>query len=185
MKRISPENLLDTYHAERHPVAARVLKSTMAQSALRKSDDHTKALADYVAEFLAADETRKKLAAELSGLGVHYELGEGHPLLGRRMPDLDLVTDRGSLRVFSFLHGARPLLINFGERGTIDISSWSDRVRSIDAKYNGAWELPAIGAVSAPDAVLIRPDGYVAWVGDGSEAGLTDALTKWFGSRVR
>ena len=185
VKRISPENLLDTYHVERHPVAARVLKNTMAQSALRKSDDHTKALADYVAEFLSADETRRKLAAELSGLGVHYDLGEGHPLLGRRMPDLDLLTDRGSLRVFSLLHTARPSLLNFGERGVIDISPWSDRVQSIDARYSGAWELPAIGAVSPPDAVLVRPDGYVAWVGEGSAAGLSDALTKWFGSPAR
>ncbi|HJP59424.1 MAG TPA: FAD-dependent monooxygenase [Gemmatimonadaceae bacterium] len=183
--RSSPADLLDTYHAERHPVAARVLKNTIAQSALRRSDDPTKALGDYIAEFLTVDELRKRLAAEMSGLGICYDLGEGHPLLGRRMPDLDLMTEKGAVRVFSLLHDAAPVLISFAERGTIDIGPWSDRVRSIEAQYNGAWELPAIGVVPAPHAVLIRPDGYVAWVGDGRTAELTDALTKWFGSAGR
>jgi 3-(3-hydroxy-phenyl)propionate hydroxylase len=181
VKRISPESLLDTYHAERHPVAARVLKNTMAQTPLRRTDDRTKALGDYIAEFVAADETRKWLGAEMSGLGVHYDLGEGHPLVGRRMPDLDLVTDKGALRAFTLLHQARPVVINFGEPGGIDITRWSDRVQLIDAKYDGTWELPVIGAVAAPTAVLLRPDGYVAWVGEGSQVGLTDALSLWFG----
>ena len=181
VKRISPGSLLDTYHAERHPVAARVLKNTMAQTPLRRTDDRTKALGDYIAEFVAADETRKWLGAEMSGLGVHYDLGEGHPLVGRRMPDLDLVTDKGALRAFTLLHQARPVVINFGEPGGIDITRWSDRVQLIDAKYDGTWELPVIGAVAAPTAVLLRPDGYVAWVGEGSQVGLTDALSLWFG----
>ncbi|HKR08993.1 MAG TPA: FAD-dependent monooxygenase [Gemmatimonadaceae bacterium] len=186
VKGISPENLLDSYHAERHPVGARVLKNTMAQVATRRTDDRTKALNDYVAELLGADESRKRLAAEMSGLGVHYDLGEGHPLLGRRMPDLDLVTGNGSVRVFTLLHGARPVVINFGERGSVDITPWSDRVQLIDAKYDGTWELPVIGAVAAPTSVLIRPDGYVAWVGEATQGGLTDALTTWFGSgRIR
>lgn len=183
IKGISPDTLLDSYHAERHPVAARVLKSTMAQSVLRQTDAHTKALADYIAEFLAADETRKKIAAEMSGLGVHYDLGQGHPLLGRRMPDLDLVTSSGSTRVFTLLHDAKPLLINLGDRGSTDIASWANRVKLVEAKYDGVWELPAIGTVAAPTAVLIRPDGYVAWLGEGSPAGLIEALTKWFGPR--
>jgi 2-polyprenyl-6-methoxyphenol hydroxylase-like FAD-dependent oxidoreductase len=177
----SPDSLLDTYHAERHPVAARVLRTTMAQVALLREDDRTKALRETVAELLSMDEPRRQLAAEMSGLGVHYDLGEGHPLLGRRMPDLDLVTGNGPLRVFTLLHEARPVLLNLGAPGGLDITPWADRVRLIDAGYAGAWELPAIGAVTAPTAVLIRPDGYVAWVGEGTQAGLADALTTWFG----
>jgi 3-(3-hydroxy-phenyl)propionate hydroxylase len=177
----SPESLLDTYHAERHPVAARVLRNTMAQVALLRPDDRTKALRDTMSELLSMDEPRKQLAAEMSGLGVHYDLGEGYPLLGRRMPDLDLVTANGPLRVFTLLHDARPVLLNLGEPGGFDIAPWADRVQLIDANHVGAWELPAIGVVTAPTAVLIRPDGYVAWVGEGTQLGLADALTTWFG----
>jgi 3-(3-hydroxy-phenyl)propionate hydroxylase len=181
VKQISPESLLDTYHAERHPIAARVLRTTMAQTALRRQDDRTRALSDTVSEFLSMDQPRKQLAGEMSGLSVHYDLGEGHPLLGRRMPDLDLATASGPLRVFSLLHHARPVLLNLGEPGGIDITLWSDRIQLIDAEYAGTWELPVLGAVPAPTAVLIRPDGYAAWVGDLTKAGLADALTTWFG----
>ena len=177
----APESLLDTYHAERHPVAARVLRTTMAQVALMRVDDRIEALRDTVSELLSKDEPRKRFAAMMSGLDIHYDLGEGHPLLGRRMPDLDLVTADGPVRVFTLLHKARPVLLNLGEPGGFDITPWADRVQLVDAKYVGAWELPAIGAVSAPTAVLIRPDGYVAWVGDLTQLGLTDALTTWFG----
>ena len=106
----------------------------------------------------------------MSGLDIHYDLGEGHPLLGRRMPDLDLVTANGPRRVFTLLHDARPVLLNLGEPGGFDITPWADRVQLIDAEYAGTWELPALGAVTAPTAVLIRPDGYVAWVGDRNPA---------------
>jgi 3-(3-hydroxy-phenyl)propionate hydroxylase len=177
----SPESLLDTYHAERHPVAARVLRNTMAQVALRRPDDRTKALGDIMSELLGMDEPRRRLAAEMSGLGVHYDLGEGHPLLGRRMPDLDLVTADGPLRVFTLLHDARPVLLNLDEPGGVDITPWAGRVQLVDAKYVGTWELPALGPVTAPTAVLIRPDGYVGWVGDLTQLGLADALTTWFG----
>jgi 3-(3-hydroxy-phenyl)propionate hydroxylase len=185
VKRTSPESLLDTYHAERHPVAARVLRNTMAQVALRRTDDRTKALLDIFSELLGMDEPRRRLAAEMSGLGVHYELGAGHPLLGRRMPDLDLVTVGGPQRVFALLRDAQPVLLNLGAPGGFDITPWADRVQLIDAKYEGPWELPAIGTVTAPAAVLIRPDGYVAWVGDGTQRGLGDALTTWFGPPLR
>ncbi len=181
VNRTSPESLLDTYHAERHPVAARVLQNTMAQVALHRPDERTKALRDTVAELLRMDEPRKRFAAMMSGLDIHYDLGEGHPLLGRRMPDLDLVTPNGHLRVFTLLHDARPVLLNLGDSGGFDITPWADRVQSIDAEYAGIWELPALGAVPAPTAVLIRPDGYVAWVGDLTQLGLADALTTWFG----
>ena len=180
----APEILLDTYHAERHPVGARVLRNTMAMVALRRPDERTKALGETIAELLESDEPRTRLAAELSGLGIHYDLGEGHPLLGRRMPDLDLVTADGPLRVFTLLHDARPALLNLGEPGAFDLAAWADRVQLIDAEYDGAWELPALGEVTAPAAVLIRPDGYVAWVGDRGRQGLDVALATWFGVPV-
>jgi 2-polyprenyl-6-methoxyphenol hydroxylase-like FAD-dependent oxidoreductase len=178
----SPEGLLDTYHAERHPVAARVLRITMAQVALRRPDDRIEALKDTISELLSMDEPRNRFAAMMSGLGIHYDLGDGHPLLGRRMPDLDLVTADGPLRVFTLLHDARPVLLNLGEPGGFDITPWADRVQSVDASYEGEWELPVLGAVTAPTAVLIRPDGYVGWVGDLTDPGLPDALTSWFGA---
>jgi 3-(3-hydroxy-phenyl)propionate hydroxylase len=158
-----------------------VLRTTMAQTALMRVDDRVEALRDTVSELLSMDEPRKRFAAMMSGLDIHYELGEGHPLLGRRMPDLDVVTAKGALRVFTLLHDARPVLLNLGEPGGFGITPWADRVQCLDAKYDGPWELPALGAVSAPAAVLIRPDGYVAWVGDVTQLGLADALTAWFG----
>jgi 3-(3-hydroxy-phenyl)propionate hydroxylase len=181
VKLISPDSLLDTYHAERHPVGARVLHNTMAQVALRRTDERSKALGDTVSKLLGMDEPRKHYAAEMSGLSTRYDLGEGHELLGRRMPDLDLVTANGPLRVYSLLHDARPVLLNFGEPGGFDIAPWADRVRLVDAGYDGRWELPVLGAVTAPNAVLIRPDGYVAWVVDLTGPGPADALTTWFG----
>ena len=177
----SPDGLLDTYHAERHPVGAQVQRNTMAMTALSNSDARTDALREIIAELLSIDAPRKRLAATLSGLDIHYDLGEGHPLLGRRMPDLDVTTGDGPLRVFTLLHDARPVLLNLGEPGGVEIGPWANRVRLIDANYDGVWELPVLGAVTAPTAVLIRPDGYVAWVGDGRHAGLRDALTTWFG----
>jgi len=181
VKETSPESLLDTYHAERHPVAARVLRNTMAQTALLRPDERIEALRDTVSELLSMDEPRKRFAAMMSGLDVVYDLGEGHPLLGRRMPDLDLVTANGPLRVFTLLHDARPVLLNLGEPGGFDLTPWADRIQVVDATYGGLWELPVRGAVTAPSAVLIRPDGYVAWVGDPPHPGLPDALTAWFG----
>jgi 2-polyprenyl-6-methoxyphenol hydroxylase-like FAD-dependent oxidoreductase len=178
---ISPETLLDTYHGERHPVGARVLRNTMAQVALTRADDRIEALRDSVSELLGMDEPRRRFGAMMSGLDIHYDLGEGHPLLGRRMPDLDLVTGDGPLRVFSLLHAARPVLLDLGERGGFDITPWTNRVQLVEARYDGRWELPVLGAVAAPSAVLIRPDGYVAWVGDQTRPGLADALTTWFG----
>jgi 2-polyprenyl-6-methoxyphenol hydroxylase-like FAD-dependent oxidoreductase len=182
VKGVSPSNLLDTYHDERHPVAARVLRNTMAQTALmRPADTRLEALRETVAELLSMDEPRKRYAAMLSGLDIHYDLGEGHPLLGRRMPDLDLDTASGPTRVFTLLHDARPVLLNLGEPGGFDITPWADRIQMIDARYDGPWELPVLGAVTAPLAVLIRPDGHVAWVGDLADTGLPDVLTTWFG----
>jgi hypothetical protein len=182
VKGVAPDSLLDSYHEERHPVAARVLRNTMAQVALtRPGDARLDAVRDTVADLLSMDEPRRRYAAMMSGLDIHYELGEGHPLLGRRMPDLDLVTAGGPRRVFTLLHEATPVLLNLGEPGEFDITGWADRVQLVDADFGGGWELPALGEVAAPAAVLIRPDGYVAWVGDGTRVGLEDALTRWFG----
>jgi hypothetical protein len=178
----SPESLLDTYHAERHPVGARVLRTAMASVALRRPDARTNALRDTVAELMSMDEPRKRFAARLSGLDIQYDLGEGHPLLGRRMPDLDLVTADGPVRVTDLLHDARPVLLHFGEPDGFEIAPWAGRVQTVYAEYVGPWELPAIGAVPAPTAVLIRPDGYVAWAGELPHRGLPDALTTWFGA---
>jgi 2-polyprenyl-6-methoxyphenol hydroxylase-like FAD-dependent oxidoreductase len=179
----SPDALLDTYHAERHPLTARLLRMTMAAAALNRGDARTNALRENVSELLALDEPRRRYAGMLSGLDVHYDLGPGHPLLGRRMPDLDLVTADGPRRVFTLLHEARPVLLNLGAPGVLDVaaSPWARRVPRIEARYDGTWQLPVLGAVAAPAAVLIRPDGYVAWVGDGSDGGLREALTTWFG----
>jgi len=182
VKRISPASLLDSYHAERHPVAARVLESTMAQTALGRSDDRTRALREIMAQLLRMDEPRKRYAGIMSGLDLHYDFGPGHPLLGRRMPDLDLVTAQGTQRVFALLHDAHPVLLNLGEPGSFDLPGWTPRVRVFDARYTGTWELPVLGAVAPPTAVLVRPDGHVAWVGEGTEDGLRAALTTWFGA---
>jgi hypothetical protein len=185
VNKVSAESLLDTYQAERHPVGARALHNTMAQVALSGPDDRHQALRDIMAELLAMDEPRRHIAAMLCGLDIHYELGEGHPLLGRRMPDLDVQTADGPTRVFTMLHDARPVLLNLGEPGGFDISPWADRVRMIDAKHAGVWELPVLGEIDAPPAVLIRPDGHVAWAGDLTDPELPEALVTWFGAGHR
>jgi hypothetical protein len=178
----SPDSLLDTYHAERHPVGARVLQNTMAQVALARIDERSKALRDTTLELLSIDEPRRRIAGMISGLDIHYDLEEGHPLLGRRMPDLDLHTADGPTRVFALLHDARPVLLNLGEPGGFDIAPWADRVRFVDAKHAGVWELPVLGEVAAPPAIVIRPDGHVAWTGDLTDPELPRALTTWFGA---
>ncbi|MFC5864410.1 FAD-dependent monooxygenase [Acidicapsa dinghuensis] len=182
----APESLLDTYHAERHPVGARVLRNTMALTAMERSEDRIDALRAMMAELMQQDETRRRYFAMMSGLDVHYDMSNGdtsesHPLPGRRMPDLDVTIDGATLRVFSLLHEARAVLLNLSEPGTWDVSAWADRVKLVNAAYAGEWDLPVIGVVTAPKAVLIRPDGYVAWVADATAQGLDDAMSRWFG----
>lgn len=178
-KGLSPETLLDTYQAERHPVAARVLRNTIAQGVLRYPGERTAVLGEFVSELLAMEEPRKRFAAMMSGLDIRYGSGEGHPLLGRRMPDLDIVTSEGPTRVFMLLREARPVLLGFSE--PLAPGKWADRVKPAEATFEGVCELPVIGAVDLPAAILIRPDGHVAWVGGGDCAGLADVLTAWFG----
>jgi 3-(3-hydroxy-phenyl)propionate hydroxylase len=177
----SHESLLDTYHTERHPVGALALRHTMAQAALQRRDERMGALVHIVSELASMDDPRKRLAGSISCLDICYDLGEGHPLLGRRMPDLDLTTAEGPLRVFELLHDARPVLLNLGEPSDVDIAPWANRVKLMHASYQNEWELPVLGVVSPPTAVLIRPDGYVAWVGNGTQEGLPHALTAWLG----
>lgn len=182
-KRESSEPLLDTYQSERHPVAARVLRTTVAQSVLRYPSERTAILGGFVSELLTMDEPRQRFAGMMSGLDICYPpacgVPGGHPLLGRRMPDLDIVTVDGSTRVFTLLHDAQPMLINFGEPGAIATAGWTDRIKLVDARFEGLCELPVIGAVQTPAAVLIRPDGHVAWVGNGSIDGLIETLSAW------
>ncbi len=184
VKGTSPVSLLDTYQAERHPVGARVLQNTMAQRALGAADERTDALRDLLGVLLTMEEPRRYVAGMISGLDVHYDLGDGHPMLGWRMPDLDLMTANGPVRVFELLHEARPLVLNFGEPDSVDITPWANRVRLVDAFYGGVWELPILGEVAAPPAVLIRPDGHVAWAGDVESRELPRALATWFGEAV-
>lgn len=183
----SPESLLDSYQAERHPITARALRATMAQTAANRGDERTQALRETLTDLLSMDEPRRRYAGLMSGLDIHYDLGPGHPLLGRRMPDLDLDTDKGPRRVYAWLHQARPVLFNLGRPGALDAASapWANRVQRVDARYGGAWELPVLGAVAAPAAVLVRPDGHVAWVGEGGDEGLDEALGTWFGAPGR
>jgi hypothetical protein len=178
---LSPASLLDTYQAESHPVGARVLERSMAFTALGRGDERTAALRALMSDLIQLDEPRKRYTALISGLDVRYDLGQGHPLLGRRMPDLELLTESGPRRVFTELREARPVLLDFGGPTVLDIAAWASRVKRVAARYAGVWELPVVGVVAAPSAVLIRPDGHVAWVGDGTDEGLRDALTTWFG----
>ena len=181
VRQVSPDSLLDTYQAERHPVGARALQASMAQTVLSRGGARPDALRDAVSELLSMDEPRQRFGAMMSGLDIHYDLGGGHPLVGRRMPDLDLVTAGGPLRVFTLLHQARPVLLSLGPPGGFDLSPWAGRVQLTEAAYHGGWELPVLGPVPSPAAVLIRPDGYVAWAGDLTDPALPDVLAAWFG----
>lgn len=176
----SGETLLDSYHTERHPVAARVLHNTMAQTVLNGSGPRIDALRDTMAELLAMDEPRTRIAAMMCGLDIRYDLGQAHPLLGHRIPDLDLHTPHGPIRLFALLHDARGILLSFDPDIRLDASQWAHRVTTIRAHHTDAWTLPNLGKIDCPSAVLIRPDGHVAWVGDKRATGLQEALNMWF-----
>jgi 3-(3-hydroxy-phenyl)propionate hydroxylase len=169
---ISPDSLLDTYHAERHPVAARVFRNSKVFVTLRREDDRTQALKGMFAELLSTPETRDRVTAMLAGLDIRYEFGAGHALLGRRMPDLDLSVAGQATRVYALMHDARPLLLH--RAPGLDTDFCPTRVKTIEAQYEGA-----------ADAVLIRPDGYVAWAADASREGLDAACREWFSAAAR
>lgn len=175
----SPDALLDSYQAERHPATARVLDNVMSQAYLQRRDRRTDAMRSTFAELLQAEEARTRMAGLLSGLDAAYDLGAGHPLLGRRMPDLDLVVDDRPQRFFALLHEARHVLLDLGRGLTPRPGS-----RLVQAAYDGTWVLPVVGEVPAPTAVLVRPDGHVAWVGEGTDEGLDEAAARWCGAAV-
>jgi hypothetical protein len=182
----SPERLLDTYHAERHPVAARVLDNTLAQVALGRGDDRHLALRSAMTKLLSMDQPRKHIAGMISGLDIRYDLADDddpdrHPLIGRRMPDLDVHTDLDVVRVYQLLHAAQPVLLDLAPATGFDTRQWADSLNVVDATYDGTWDLPVIGEVTAPQVVLIRPDGHVAWAGDHDDSdALAAAAATWF-----
>ena len=177
----SPASLLDTYHHERHPVGERVLRNSRAQVALSGAGPGIEAVRAILGELLRLDQPRRQVAAMVSSLDIRYDLGEGHPLVGRRMPDLDLVTPQGATTVFTLLHEARGLLLHFGESAPPELAHWGDRLRFVEASPVATFHLPAVGEVGVPAAVLVRPDGYVAWAGPKADPTLRGVLAKWFG----
>jgi 3-(3-hydroxy-phenyl)propionate hydroxylase len=178
----SSDLLLDSYHDERHPVGAHVLQNTAAAVALTTYDERHEALREIVGALLMMDEPRRRIVGMISGLDVRYDLGPGHPLRGRRVPDLDLETTSGSTRVYDLLHAGRPVLLDLDGPRRVDIGPWAERVRLVEGRHEGPWELPLLGVVDAPSAVLIRPDGHVAWAGDPGDPELAEALSTWFGA---
>ena len=179
---VSDASLLDTYTAERHPAGARALGYTMAQSLFQQADPRRAALRDLLDTVLAVPGAGVPVAALVAGLDVRHDLGPGHPLLGRRVPDVDLVTPDGPRRLFSLLHGARPVLLSL-DGSPLTPGRWAGRVRHVTAITADRWVVPVVGEVPAPTAVLIRPDGHAGWVAgpDGGDDGLTSALATWCG----
>lgn len=176
----SRESLLDSYHAERHPVAARVLHNTMAQSVINAPGPRVAALRDTISDLLELDEVRHRVAAMMCGLDIHYDLGPGHVLLGRRIPDLDLHSNDGPIRLYTLLHDSRALLLNFDQPAHLNIRRWAHRVTAVNVRGDRTWTLPILGEIAAPAAVLVRPDGYIAWIGDHRAIDLDDTLNRWF-----
>lgn len=182
----APDTLLDSYHHERHPVGARVVHNSRAQTALARPGPHNDALRDIMRGLLATPAGNESIAAMITALDVSYPAGDGHPLLGRRMPDVDLTTDDGPAPAYRLLHGGRPVLLDLGAGVTADdLSGWADRVDLVSARCAATrWAVPVLGEVAAPGALLIRPDGHVAWAAPttGTDAtGLHQALTTWCG----
>lgn len=160
----APETLLDTYHAERHPVAEEVLDNTRAQMELLSTGPGPRAVRRLLTELMDIEEVNRRLTEKISAIGIHYDLGDGPDLLGRRMPDLDL--KQGNL--YGLLHRGRGLLLDRTERLTV--GGWSDRVDHL---------ADPTAALDAP-CVLLRPDGHVAWLGD-DQRDLDEHLSRWFG----
>jgi hypothetical protein len=181
IKGLAPQGLLDTYHSERHPVGARVLTNTLAQRTLYLGGEDVAPLREVFAELVGAHESvRRHLVGMVTGLDIRHEVGEGdHPLLGRRLPDRELVAGGEKTTAFTLLHAGRAVLLDLtGDLGRV-AAGWADRVDTV--------AVDSFDHDTAAAGLLVRPDGYVAWAGrpgDGS-AGLTDALTRWFGPAAR
>ncbi|MFE3093566.1 FAD-dependent monooxygenase [Streptomyces sp. NPDC059248] len=187
----APETLLDSYHTERHPVAEAVLHNTRAQSALGRPGPQTEALRDVFASMMVFDDVNGYLRTMLTALDIRYPVGGGHVLAGRRVPDAGLKTPDGTARVYELLAGARGVLLDLrgGAGAAAAVRGWADRIDPVEARAaDGDWSVPGVGAVPAPAALLIRPDGHIAWACDGDGDGdgiggpaLLAALTTWFG----
>ena len=163
----APAGLLDSYHAERHPVGARVLANTRAQIALMGTDPGATALRELFSELMDLEEVNRHITGMITAVGVRYDFGAGHDLLGRRMRDVGL--KRG--RLYELMHGGRGLLLD--QNGRLSVAGWADRVDHI-VDVSEELDVPA---------VLLRPDGHVAWVGD-DQQDLLGRLSEWFGAAV-
>ncbi|MFJ8888261.1 FAD-dependent monooxygenase [Streptomyces sp. NPDC102402] len=184
----APESVLGTYHDERHPVGEQVLRNTRAQSALARPGAQTDALREVFGSLMVFDDVNRLLRNMLNALDVRYPAGCGHPLAGRRVPDADIKAADGVSRVYELLHAGRPVLLDLGAGAAVAAAAegWADRVDLVQARSeDDAWPVPVIDEVPAPDAVLIRPDGHVAWASGPGEtvdaAALRSALAAWFG----
>ncbi|MEV6731507.1 MULTISPECIES: FAD-dependent monooxygenase [unclassified Streptomyces] len=187
----APESLLDSYHAERHPVGERVLHNTRAQSALARPGAQTDALREVFGSLMVFDDVNRHLRLMLTALDIRYPVDVDHPLAGRRVPDADLKTPEGTIGVYDLLHAGRPVLLDLS--GSAEVAAvakgWADRVDLVEARSeDDQWAVPAIDQVPAPAALLIRPDGHVAWACDGGApdtSALRTALTTWFGPALQ
>lgn len=179
----APAGLLDTYHSERHPVAARILVNTLAQRILYLSGDEMDPMREVMAELLAYEEVQRLLVGMVTGLDIRYDVGTGdHPLLGRRLPDVELTGDfspSGKANAFELLHAGRGVVLDLGGDDKLRAAAapWADRIDVVTTSSRPS------GALADVEAVLVRPDGYIAWIGSGESGvtGLPDALTRWFG----
>jgi rifampicin monooxygenase len=163
----APEGLLDSYQDERHPVAADVLDNTRAQMELMSLEPGAQAVRRLVSELMVFEEVNRYLIEKVSAIGIRYEFGEGHALLGRRLRDVGL--KRG--RLYGLMHRGRGLLLD--QTGRLSVAGWADRVDHV-VDVSEELDVPA---------VLLRPDGHVAWVGD-DQQDLLSQLPKWFGAPV-
>ena len=185
----APDDLLDTYHTERHAADAETLKVIRAQSVLCEPGQRADDLHEVVTGLLRFGDVNDHLAMVQSGLATRYPMTGAHPLLGRRVPDADIVSPSGAKRVFELLNAAHPVLLDLSTGGASSnvLASWADRIDVVAARsLSESWPVPGDGSVPVPSAVLIRPDGYVAWVDDGIHdvGALQEILTKWFGVRA-
>jgi bifunctional hydroxylase/dehydrase len=176
----APSGLLDTYHSERHPVGARLLRNTRAQGFLYLSGDEVQPLRDVMAELIEFKSVSRHLAGIVSGLDIRYDVGWGdHPLLGRRMPHQDLVIGESATSTTQLLHSARGVLLDFAGNSELrhTASGWAGRVDIVTAT---PLTLGTAGQLANTEAILLRPDGYVAWAAPGGGE-LSEALHRWFG----
>ncbi|MGW7362525.1 FAD-dependent monooxygenase [Streptomyces sp. NPDC054841] len=163
----APEGLLDSYHAERHPVGARVLDNTRAQITLLGTDPGATALRELFSKLMDFEEVNRYVTEMITAVGVSYDFGEGHELLGRRLRDVKLKQGR----LYELMHGGRGLLLD--QTGRLSVEGWADRVDHV-VDVSEELDVPA---------VLLRPDGHVAWAGE-DQQDLLSRLPKWFGAAV-